>query len=748
MKSFSLIVLVGCLLGCADAGDTAKAQIQYDVDLRWTSYGIPHVKANDWGSIGFGFAYATATDAVCVIAKDVQRVNGNLSVYFGADNGNLQSDVFHKAILTSAKLDAYDQQQSAQSKRMNAGYAAGYNRFLADHRDALPKRCANADWVRPITETDLNRLAIGVGIRYGLGRFQKQIAQASPGKAPSELALAQWTLPAGIGSNAVAIGRDLSASGRGILFGNPHYPWHGASRFHMIHLTLPGELDVMGASLLTTNRIAIGFNKDIAWTHTVSTAKRFTLYQLTLNPDNPYEYLFDGEYRAMEKRSVTVRVAAEDGQPNEQEHTTYFTHFGPVLASKVLPWNKLMAFAMRDAVVDNYLTAATYDAMAKAESTADVEASISQQGVYWTNTVAADRHGNAFYADISGTPNIDQALLEQCQIDLSDTMRGLILLRGDTSACEWYDDPSSKVPGTLPADKMPRLTRGDYVSNSNDSYWLSNADSPLEGYSPVIGEERTARSLRTRSGLTQLAELRARKDKFSTQDLRDMLNNQRNFGAELLLDDALILCADDDALQRVCAALQNWDRTMNVDSRGGHVWREFWRDARHIENIFAQGFDLSNPVATPAGLNTADAGVRVQIRQALLSAEKRLDGANIALDAPLREIQYAQRNGDKIPIPGGEGWAGMFSMIRTNLEADKGYARIFHGNSYIQTIGWDENGALDAQGMLTYSQSPESDSPHYQDLTELYAAGQWIDLPFTEAEITADPQLRHIKLQQ
>ena len=35
-----------------------------------------------------------------------------------------------------------------------------------------------------------------------------------------------------------------------------------------------------------------------------------------------------------------------------------------------------------------------------------------------------------------------------------------------------------------------------------------------------------------------------------------------------------------------------------------------------------------------------------------------------------------------IPIPGGEGWAGMFGMIRTNLQADKGYAPIFHGNSY------------------------------------------------------------------
>ena len=55
------------------------------------------------GEPGYGFAYATATDAVCVIAKDVQMVNGNLSTHFGPDGGNLQSDIFHKAILTDAK---------------------------------------------------------------------------------------------------------------------------------------------------------------------------------------------------------------------------------------------------------------------------------------------------------------------------------------------------------------------------------------------------------------------------------------------------------------------------------------------------------------------------------------------------------------------------------------------------------------------------------------------------------------------
>ena len=751
LRIFGLLTLVAALLGCADAENERDAHgtdLQYDVEVRWTSFGIPHVKADDWASLGYGFAYATATDAVCVIAKDVQMVNGNLSAHFGSDSGNLQSDIFHKAILTDAKLADYDAQQSARAKQMNAGYAAGYNRFLQDHKDTLPQSCAGADWVRPITEKDLVRLAVGVGIRYGLGRFQKQIAEASPDTQQAELARAEWALPTGIGSNAVAIGRDLSASGRGLLLGNPHYPWHGASRFHMIHLTIPGELDVMGASLLTTNRVALGFNNDIAWTHTVSTAKRFTLYRLVLNPQNPYEYLYDGAYRPIEKRSVTVSVRGDDGQLTTEQHQTYFTHYGPVVESAALGWKDGAAFAIRDAVIDNYLTAETYDALAKATSTAEIEAAISQQGVYWTNTIAADRDGNAFYADISGTPNIDEALLQRCQIPLPESMSYLILLRGEDSSCEWYDDPSSRVAGTLPAQKMPRVTRTDYVSNSNDSYWLSNADAPLEGYSPIIGAERTARSLRTRAGLTQLAELRGQKQKLALEDLQSMLYNQRNYGAELLLDDVLRVCEGDAELQDVCAALQNWDRTMHVGAQGGHVWREFWRDAREIDGLYAKDFDLADPVGTPAGINLENAEVQAQVKQALLAAAQRLADANIPLDAELGSIQYAQRNGVNIPIPGGEGWAGMFSMIRTNLQPDKGYARIFHGNSYIQTVGWDAAGALKAQGMLTYSQSPEPDSPHYKDLTELYSAGQWIDLPFTDAQISADPQLRTLVLRQ
>ena len=100
MKHAILLLLVpAILLGCtADEGD------RYNVDIRWTSYGIPHVKADDWGSLGYGFAYATATDGICVFAQEVARANGTLSADFGGSDENIASDAFHRAMITPEQL--------------------------------------------------------------------------------------------------------------------------------------------------------------------------------------------------------------------------------------------------------------------------------------------------------------------------------------------------------------------------------------------------------------------------------------------------------------------------------------------------------------------------------------------------------------------------------------------------------------------------------------------------------------------
>ena len=749
MRRISIIAAL--LLAACQPGQEAAVPLSstYDLQIRWTSYGIPHVKANDWGSLGYGFAYATAIDAICVIAKDVLMVNGELSKHHGPEDGHFDSDVFHKGVLTEDKVAAYNQAQSARDQAFADGYVAGYNRYVRDHAESLPNSCAGVPWVAEIDADDLTRLTLGVGIRYGLGRFGQEISQAAPPDTSEADDIASrpvpWRLPAGIGSNGVAIGSELSASGRGILLGNPHYPWHGSSRFHLIHTTIPGEVDVMGASLLNTSRVAIGFNKDVAWTHTVSTALRFTLYQLELNPDNPLQYRYDGAYRDIEPRLVEVEVESEDGVET-REQTVYLTHYGPILENDLLPWSASHAYALRDVVIDNYLTADTYDAMNKATSTADLEAAISRQGVYWVNTIAADRHGNAFYADISGTPNVDANLLDACGLSLEGALDRLVILDGSRAECEWHEDERSRVPGALPAEEMPRLTRADYVTNSNDSYWLSNPDAPLEGYSPIIGPERTARSLRTRAGLHMIGELIERDGGITPDDIQDLLNNNRHYGAELLLDDVLKVCGDHADLAPACKALAAWDRTMTVDAQGGHVWREFWNAARHIDGLWAVPFNPEDPVNTPSGINLESPEVRQAVADALRTAATKLAEANIALNARLGDIQYAPRNGRNIPVPGGDGGAGMFSMIVTNLNGEKGYTPIIHGNSYMQVISWDEAGNLDPRAMLTYSQSPEPDSPHYSDLTEIHAQGGWIRLPFTDAEIEADPNLRTLNL--
>jgi len=736
---FPVLVLTVAACGGSPtvSGDAAAG---YDVEIRWTSYGIPHVRANDWGSLGYGFAYATAIDGVCVFAREVAVANGSLSEHFGADDETLASDIFHKAIVTDDKLRAFSAALSTDLRAYNAGFVAGYNRYLRDYRGQLPASCNEAAWVRPISEIDLGRMLIAFGIRYGLGAFAQNIAGAAPpGQAQAAIDLDLSPLQ-GIGSNAVAIGSALSASGHGILLGNPHYPWEGPARFHMIHTTIPGEVDVMGASLLAGSFVAIGFNKDVAWTHTVSTAGRFTLFELELNPDDPMQYRFGDEYRDIEPRVVSA---------GGEQHTVYMSHHGPILVGRAFSWNEEKAYAVRDAILDNAAALPTYQALQTAGSVADVEDAISLGGIYFVNTIAADRHGNAFYGDISSTPNVDDATLLRCRRDVPGLPAALPVLDGSDPSCQWRIDARSAIPGNMPAEDMPRATSRDYFTNSNDSYWLSNPERPLEGYPRIIGTEKTPRSLRTRAGLVYLDEKIADDGKVSPGELQAMLFSHRHYGAELLLDDLLAICGNaEDATADACSVLADWDRTANIDSRGTQLWTEFWERARRLEGLYEVPFDPDEPVATPRGLSVDDDRIRATLMTALSEAWEHLDAAGLEADAAWGELQFTERNGDRIPVPGAPGWHGVFSYIDSGFTEGKGYTPIEHGNSYIQVVTWDDDESVDARGILTYSQSPEPDSPHYADLTRLYARGEWIDLPFSEADILADPELRTIELRE
>ena len=227
----------------------------------------------------------------------------------------------------------------------------------------------------------------------------------------------------------------------------------------------------------------------------------------------------------------------------------------------------------------------------------------------------------------------------------------------------------------------------------------------------------------------------------------------RNLTAELVRDDLVDVCrtpapsgvaSDDGAtidLTQACDVLEAWDLRHNLDSVGAHVFQEWWRLVA-VETVWTTPFDANDPVNTPRGLNVADP----QVKQALVDAVDRLQELDLPLDAPLGTVQYVVRNGQQIPIHGGPGGTGVFNAINNSLSGTPGRGYdVPHGSSYIQTVTWDENGPK-AGIILTYSQSTDPASPHYKDMTELYSQKGWVNVPYREADILADPNLTTLHL--
>ena len=161
-------------------------------------------------------------------------------------------------------------------------------------------------------------------------------------------------------------------------------------------------------------------------------------------------------------------------------------------------------------------------------------------GLPWVNIIATDSKGSAFYADLSVAPNFDAAQIRDCSVeDHSGMARFFAVLDGSRRSCSF----TNRKP--LP---RPSLTRTDFVANSNGSHWLTNAASPLEGFSPVIGPERVPQSLRTRQGQIQVTDRLAGRDglpgnRMSATALEQILFSGRSLQGELVLDNLLAACS-------------------------------------------------------------------------------------------------------------------------------------------------------------------------------------------------------------
>lgn len=796
--------------------------------LRRTTFGVPHIEADSVEGLAFGSGYAQAQDHLCLLADGFIKANSERSKYFGPhksidfstgmpvveDNQNLISDFGYKALGVRSSAASLLGEMPDRSKAMISGFTKGYNLYLSQLADGsvttpnLP--CAGQPWVKPITDVDVLTYLFSIALLPGAANFLDLIFFANPGDGDEYLPRMAATSsvteqanemyadirtkarhqksslttpemnPLDMGSNGWGLGSEVTENGKGIVLGNPHFPHTGQLRFWQSHLTIPGHLDVMGGSLVgMPGAVNIGFNKNLAWTHTFSTAEHFILYNLALKEGDRMTYLFDGEEMPITKQTVTIDVNIGGGTTIPFDKDIYLTAKGPMVeappTAAPFPWDDAQAFYVQDVNMNNVDVLEHWSAMNFATNLEEFQQAFKDyDGVIFNNTMYADDQGNAFYIDDSTVPHISEdaqnALRISPELMAAREAAGFTILPGNETRFAF--------DSAVPYEQAPKLLRQDFVQNSNNSYWVTNPAAPIENVSPLYGDRRVEQSLRTRMALTLMTDARGDDGKFSPAEVETALVSNRAYLPELVMDELLAQCeAQGDTpvvvsdslsvdITPACAALAKWNGAQNKDAIAGALVREFgyrFDTEAHLITPFV----YTDPVNTPNSL--IDDGSALV---ALAAAAATLTQNGFDLEATLGEMQFVEKSlpdgtasGARFPWGGANNFEGGFNVFAYSNEANddtmlpqhaypaaidavtgqatrselttEGY-HIRYGSSWMMVVGFGDNGP-EARGLLTYSESNNFQSPHWNDQTKYYSDNNSLrPLLFTEEAIAAE----------
>lgn len=727
-RAFGLAVLFAgsaLLTACFEA-KLFPVDGKLEANIRRTTGGVPHITADNLKSAAFGHGYAQAQDNVCVLAEAIVKARSERARYFGPGPAtplgiglNIINDFSYKAQAIYSGAEREYRTLSDESRALTEGFAEGYNRYIRETAPGdLPSECRDQPWVTEITPVDLlahyrligqyasgeqfatgalflavppgvspaPRVVASVTESESLEKLKRQVVATARAAAGSIKKIADM----GLASNAWGLGKTMTEQGRGALLANPHFPYTGPRRLYEVQMTVPGYLNVHGAGLLGTAIPLINFNETLAWSHTVSTSRRFTWYELALKTGDGLTYVKDGVETPIRTETYQIEVDMGMSESVVLEREFYFSEYGPMIAANAIDHNlpawgdngtlnpqTPVAMTYRDANANTGDLLDTWLHMSRANNLSQFQRVFQNCGsTLWTNTTYADAKGNAFYIDSSSVPNLSEQAIALVNARRAGSPfyrmlfdEGITLLDGSTSTEDWVETECGPL---VPYDQKPKLVRSDWVQNSNSSYWSTNPSEFLTGFSPLFGEERAPINARTRLGLKMLqnpmapgfpgAPLPAGQDgKFSAQELIGVIWNNRAWYAEQFLPELRQRCeaigstsVNGVDLSPWCQALQGWDGLYNSDSVGAHIFRVFMANYINVlDTDLTTPFNPADPVGTPADPARENAGTASDtMLQSLASGVLALQSQGIAPDEPLGDLQYYRPSGGVAPGSG------------------------------------------------------------------------------------------------
>lgn len=202
-------------------------------------------------------------------------------------------------------------------------------------------------------------------------------------------------------SNNWAVGPARSRSGAPMLAGDPHLGLNMPGVWHLARLTY-GEETVIGGAIPGAPGIGVGRNREIAWALTTTGADVQDTYFITVNPENPNEYLTPGGWAPFETRTERFKVRFGGEVVRELRSTRH----GPVIPSEFIAFagpDDIIAVASTfDRQIDR--SARYYLGMNGARSLDEAADAARHFGLPPHNLVVAARDGEIGYFMLGATP--------------------------------------------------------------------------------------------------------------------------------------------------------------------------------------------------------------------------------------------------------------------------------------------------------------------------------------------------------
>lgn len=200
-----------------------------------------------------------------------------------------------------------------------------------------------------------------------------------------------------IGSNNWVVSGDLMEDGNTYMANDPHRTIAVPSLRYMAHLVAPGW-NVIGGGEPEIPGISIGHNEHGAWGLTVFRTDGEDLYVYDLNPENPNQYQYQGEWKDMTVISETIPIKGRAPKTVELK----YTHHGPVT---YVDQENHKAYAVRCAWLEPggspYLASLRMD---QAKTWEEFREACNYSHIPGENMIWADKEGNIGWQAVGIAP--------------------------------------------------------------------------------------------------------------------------------------------------------------------------------------------------------------------------------------------------------------------------------------------------------------------------------------------------------